>query len=997
MTEKPVVQQTAARGGLLGSLFGSGGSSKSKKPGSDRDYTATPIPDSQRSTADWNGIPYHRPVAKQNTQTSTPLYDFGTAPRRSTGNVASNSPGRQQSTKAASAGPSNTNMPKPPSLQDVSGQATTSSSRVANLPKPPALETVKTGADAGSSSSRTTRNSAAVVTNSKAPASARPRRLPGLNPTVPFSRSTSSRRRGRSTTDALVKSELNSRLQRNASRVSTGESDALAASPLASSTASASGNDGQAPRVSRRRLSTPQTQQRVATNQRSNATSGTSSRTNSTTIQRSLSTKTTNTTTNQAQQSIAATQRQLTSTGIVANTQSTATENGAASSRRQSIAAQTNNVSTATGQTQTGAVGRPTNGTMQNRVARNVDGAAPGQDSIAAAMQRDALANERPLGGPVGLAPPQSAFEGLQPVGERFRSLDNAVQPGASRLLAGGAPRVARQPMTPPPIPSNPAPQINNDGATQQPASARVASLGPLPRGVLNSQVPSPSVNNPPATKSQNAAATTTTPAADPPSALASNGSSNATPNTGSTTTTPANAGDNVAVNPPAMAKANSLEANTAKDATATNPTPGNNAAESSDSKTAAANAPAAQIASAPTGTNTQLPADSNRGTTNVSESTTVSKSTASGNATPVAPDDLTQLPGIRVVTIAPKSLMIRQKARWEVRVENRGGVNAPGIMIQAELPENAKVYSHSVTDGETVAEDEYSTGEILWQLPALGAGKTQSMFVEMAATKAGEYELLADWTLLPQQAIGKVRVQEPKLAVNITGPAKIVYGDKQRYKIVVSNPGDGVAPNVIFTLGDDTTSQQQRAIGDIPPGKETDFEIELSANSREDLLISGTATGDLGLRTTGEKKIEVLTADLEAVISGPAAKFQATDAEYTIQVVNHGTTPCKNVDAIVQLPPGVAYAGGIEGASEKNGQLTWTIDQLEIEQPREFTMQCKMSGSGMQHLAFAAKGTALGETSVAMDTEVRAIADLVLHRRGVCRFHVRDDYRIPV
>ena len=89
-----------------------------------------------------------------------------------------------------------------------------------------------------------------------------------------------------------------------------------------------------------------------------------------------------------------------------------------------------------------------------------------------------------------------------------------------------------------------------------------------------------------------------------------------------------------------------------------------------------------------------------------------------------------------------------------------------------------------------------------------------------------------------------------------------------------VLNPGDGTAANVVFTLSPNSATPQSQRIGDIPPGKEAQFDVELTAQDLGDLQIHGLASADLDLRTESIKTIKVAAAKLEAIFSNKKEKL---------------------------------------------------------------------------------------------------------------------------
>ncbi|EMI54303.1 COG1361 family protein [Rhodopirellula sallentina] len=338
-----------------------------------------------------------------------------------------------------------------------------------------------------------------------------------------------------------------------------------------------------------------------------------------------------------------------------------------------------------------------------------------------------------------------------------------------------------------------------------------------------------------------------------------------------------------------------------------------------------------------------------------------------------------TELPVIRILTAGPRRVMIRQTHPYEIRVENRGSVDAEGLVVRAHIPDWGDVVGHQVTRGDVQSATEEQVRNLNWRIEKLGAGESETMYVRLKAARPGTHDLDVDWTLAPQKKIVQVIVQEPQLALTIDGPDEVIYGQSKTYQIRVLNPGDGIAPEVVFTLSPESSSPQSQRIGDIPAGKEAQFEVELTAQDLGELKIHGLAVGDLDLRAEAGKNVRVLAADLEAILSGPEVKYQGSNATYQLELTNHGTTASEDVIANLQLPMGVVYQGGMEGATMIDNQLRWKIASLTPGAVRKYQFQCRMESTGTHQFAFDCKGSAAGQTNVSLDTNVEAIADLVL------------------
>ncbi|WP_186776105.1 COG1361 family protein [Rubripirellula reticaptiva] len=337
------------------------------------------------------------------------------------------------------------------------------------------------------------------------------------------------------------------------------------------------------------------------------------------------------------------------------------------------------------------------------------------------------------------------------------------------------------------------------------------------------------------------------------------------------------------------------------------------------------------------------------------------------------------ELPGIRVVTRGPKEVTIRQTNEYEIRVENRGAIDAEGLIVRAMIPDWAEVRGQNVTHGEVESQGEGTVERLVWTIQQLPAGTSETLFVRLNAARSGTHDVDVDWTLMPQKSVAQINVHEPRLDLTIEGPQEVVYGESQTYKVRVLNPGDGVAPNVVFTLSPNSATPQTQRIGDIPAGKEAQFDVELTAQDLGDLKIHGLAMGDLDLRAEAAKTIRVSAAQIEAVLNGPELKYQNTEAMYNLQLQNVGSATTQNVVATLRLPAGAKYLGGIEGAQLRANTLRWEIATLAPGAQRDYQFRCNMTATGEHVFAFDCKGTAAGFADVALTTRVESISDLVL------------------
>ena len=107
--------------------------------------------------------------------------------------------------------------------------------------------------------------------------------------------------------------------------------------------------------------------------------------------------------------------------------------------------------------------------------------------------------------------------------------------------------------------------------------------------------------------------------------------------------------------------------------------------------------------------------------------------------------------------------------------------------------------------------------------------------------------------------------------------------------------------------------------------------------------------------------------------------KYQNTEAMYSLQLQNTGAASSEKIVATLRMPAGVKYLGGIEEAVMQGNALKWEVSSLPPGATRDYQFRCNMTSTGEHLFAFDCKGTAAGNTDVAIATRVESIADLVL------------------
>ncbi len=333
--------------------------------------------------------------------------------------------------------------------------------------------------------------------------------------------------------------------------------------------------------------------------------------------------------------------------------------------------------------------------------------------------------------------------------------------------------------------------------------------------------------------------------------------------------------------------------------------------------------------------------------------------------------------PSIAVETFGPRSIGINKPANYEVVVKNNSSSPAERILVGINMPQWVEVQNVNLTTGNKEITDGRDKARLVWTIDRIEAGRTQSATILAVPRKAEGFDVGVEWTLVPRAGKAAVVVTEPRLQMSISGPADVEFGEVARYLVTVRNPGTGTAENVTVKLPE-ALGGERSVLGDIKPGAEEVFQVELLARTAGELSLVAGATADGDIETSSERKITVRRAKLNVTIEGPAMKFSGDVGFYKVVMTNSGDASANNLMAAVALPTGAKYISGIDSVSPIEDGVRWQVGPLEPGQTREYKVECQLNGSGDLQIECGVKQGDLA-ASAACVTRVETVADLVL------------------
>lgn len=336
----------------------------------------------------------------------------------------------------------------------------------------------------------------------------------------------------------------------------------------------------------------------------------------------------------------------------------------------------------------------------------------------------------------------------------------------------------------------------------------------------------------------------------------------------------------------------------------------------------------------------------------------------------------------ISVETVGPRKISVGKQATYKLILKNTGGMAARDVVVTVAVPEFAEVVEAKGTSGAT--EPAVGQDGLCWKLSTLVAQGREELSLDIVPHKSQPFDLAVRWTQAPVASQTTVEVQEPKLALTLSGAKEVPFGDRATYKLLLSNPGTGEAENVVITLMPLDPSDGPPAshpLGVMRAGESKTIEIELIARQAGQVTIHAEAKAAGDVFAELNEQVLVRRAALAVTAQGPKMQYADAPANYEIRIKNSGNAPAQNLRVTCRLPRGAEYescsASGQHGSEENTVQ--WTVATLEAGAETTLSAKCVLHSPGVNQVEIMCLADGDLQQGATADTQVEAVADLAM------------------
>ncbi len=338
------------------------------------------------------------------------------------------------------------------------------------------------------------------------------------------------------------------------------------------------------------------------------------------------------------------------------------------------------------------------------------------------------------------------------------------------------------------------------------------------------------------------------------------------------------------------------------------------------------------------------------------------------------------RVPQLRLRVDGPQAIAVGQKATYTIHATNEGASDLQGLIVRASTPKGVLIDGIKTMVGAYELDETPEDSGVLWELDSLAANDSKSLELQIEVLEADQFALNLEWTLAPKPTQMNVQVHQPKLELELSGPAEVQLGAPEKYRMRIKNPGSAVLPDLTLSLQTETTSQYDSQIGPIAPGSEKIIDVELTFDHPGLFPIVASAKDPSGkLQQRQRIDVQVQKIEVKATWFGPEEFIQGSKADYELVIENSGGIPAANLACSIAIPEGIEMIELPEGVTRLGNELRWSIPKLDPRSQFTLPIRCEMNRSGNHTLAFQARSDQNINLRSDISTLVEAIADLEL------------------
>jgi len=323
--------------------------------------------------------------------------------------------------------------------------------------------------------------------------------------------------------------------------------------------------------------------------------------------------------------------------------------------------------------------------------------------------------------------------------------------------------------------------------------------------------------------------------------------------------------------------------------------------------------------------------------------------------------------------------ISIGQQSVVELIVANRGEAAASDVVVEAWFPATVRLT-------KTIPQPDSAERSVAWRFENLDAGDERRISISLIPSQRGELAANAN-VRFTTAATTLFNVEEPMIKLVMQGPDQVMIGEPAPHIVTVSNPGTGVAQNVVIEVKVPEGLEHAKGerlkmdVGSLNPGESRSVRLSLAATAGGEHAVQVEARAGAELRQSATSKVNVLAPSLQLAVAGPSFRYVGRDAQYRVAVRNSGQATTSNVRATCLVPEGFEFLSAGRGGKfdAATRTVSWFVGSVGPNETVEMALRLKPTTAG----DFVQVAKVISEHGAAVEaqteTKIEGTASLVL------------------
>lgn len=340
-------------------------------------------------------------------------------------------------------------------------------------------------------------------------------------------------------------------------------------------------------------------------------------------------------------------------------------------------------------------------------------------------------------------------------------------------------------------------------------------------------------------------------------------------------------------------------------------------------------------------------------------------------------PVDMKSCALVAIEKEAPNDVYVDQEFEYTIAVKNLSDEKLANVQLKEHIADHFELIG-------TEPQHTMAGGFAVWDLGKLAGNETKVVRIRGKATEAVAFKQCATVTY-DRYLCHVFNVSQPALALEKQMQAEALVNEIIPVRLVVSNPGTGVAKNVTVVdplpeglVAENGMTSLKYDVGDLAEdqSKEMRFNVKATRTGKFDNV--ATATAD-GLSAKANAVVVVTEPQLKIVKTATEKQYSGRNITYTIKASNVGSAAAANAVIADPLPAGTTLVSASDGGAQSGNQIVWRLGTLAPNTSKTVTATVKAVGSGtIRNTACVAADNA-AQVCDSADTKIFGVSAILL------------------